>query len=243
MAKARLVRELAAPTDVALEGVDRFVEHWRVLYDRCIDYLAGLLNAVLTHLGEDQLEKLYRGRLVEPVFADKYQRYDVSSHPWAEMFDYLVYISVDGRRAHLSGPNRVGEVDVEEYEDRVVISIDPCSSGGRLQRGEPLDGTGSRAEAPYFFRTLEKEHDWAWGRKGVCAYCAHCCLLHTKLPIERFGYPLRVIEPPVYPNRKDAKCTWTMYRRLEDVPAEAFAEVGERKPPPGTPLGSASRAK
>jgi len=229
MRRARLVRELEAPKSTALQSLHRLVEAWRGLYDGCIDMLAGYMDAIVRRFGEDALEELYRQRLVEPVFVEKYAKYDVAKNDWQEMFPYLVYISMDGRRAHLSGPGRLGEVDIEEFEDRVEIRIDPCSSGGRLVRGEPLDGTGPRMEQPYGFRPLERAHDWAWQRKGVCAYCAHCCLLHTKIPIERFGYPLRVLDPPTYPDRKDAKCVWTMYRRIEDIPESAYREVGEEK--------------
>ncbi len=31
---------------------------------------------------------------------------------------------------------------------------------------------------------------------GVCHYCTHCIVLMEEMPIDRFGYPVRVIDPP-----------------------------------------------
>ena len=82
-------------------------------------------------------------------------------------------------------------------------------------------------------------HDWSWGQAGVCLYCVHCCQLQERIPIRRFGYPLRVIEPPLWPEaRGEGRCTWTIYKDPAMVPAEAYERVGETKP---AALGSLTR--
>jgi hypothetical protein len=69
------------------------------------------------------------------------------------------------------------------------------------------------------------EHDWAWNTKGVCLYCAHCCQLQQRAPIERLGFPLRVIDPPTQ-GQTPATCTWSIYKDPSKVPDDAYIRVG-----------------
>jgi hypothetical protein len=137
-------------------------------------------------------------------------------------------------RGHLVGPARNGDMDVDEYDDRFVISFDPCGSGGRQQRGDTIEGTPSRAEPPYDFGVTEEEHDWAWNEKGVCYYCSHCCFVLEHWPAKNWGHPLRVVDSPLYPHETSGpnpkKCTWTIYKSLEAIPAEAYERLGMTKP-------------
>ena len=53
--------------------------------------------------------------------------------------------------------------------------------------------------------------------------------------MDRFGYPTRVIDPPVYPDTdKDPavrqKCQWSMYKDPTTVPEEYYERVGRKKP-------------
>lgn len=77
----------------------------------------------------------------------------------------------------------------------------------------------------------KEEHDWAWNEKGVCYYCAHCCFALELLPAERWGHPVRVVDPPLYPGDPDEppKCTWTIYKTVEAIPEEAYARIGKTK--------------
>lgn len=239
--KAKLQRELHGQPEAALRTCADWKECWRSIHDRDVDYISGLFNTVAVRFGEQTIEKMYREYVIGNLFNFRYERFDVSKHKWEDIFPSLIYISIEAMRGHLVGPGREGLMELTEYEDRVVLEFDPCGSGGRTVRGEPLDGTFSRMQAPYSYQVMAGEHDFAWNKPGVCHYCVHCCVLMEKLPIERFGYPVRVVDPPTYPDRKDAKCRWTMYKRPEDVPEEVYRRVGESKPPSGTPLGSESR--
>jgi hypothetical protein len=240
MLKARLVRELNAPADVALQTLEQWKECWRGIHDRDVDYASGLMNVAHLRFGEASLEELLRAAITDR-FDFRYARYDVSRFDWSEGFDELVHASIETQRGHLVGPNREGVLELAEHPDRVVISFMPCGTGGRTVAGDTLSGTPSRHDAPYWFNTIDERHDFSWNKSGVCQYCSHCAMMTGKLPIERFGYPLRVVEPPLAGD-PGGRCTWTIYRDLRAVPASYYEMLGETKPAADAPLGSASRA-
>jgi hypothetical protein len=64
-----------------------------------------------------------------------------------------------------------------------------------------------------------------------------------EMPMDRFGYPVRVIDPPTYPDtdRDPAvrqKCQWQMFKDPTKVPEEYYTRVGRTKP---TTFGSKAR--
>jgi hypothetical protein len=136
---------------------------------------------------------------------------------------------------------------LQEEEDRWVFRFDPCGSGGRtLSADANADGT-ARVGAPFGFGITTQEHDWAWRTKGVCLYCAHCCQLQERASIARLGYPVRVVEPPVWGTTEPhSYCTWSVYKDPELVPGEAYRRVGATKPAtlaPASPVTDPVAAK
>ena len=65
-------------------------------------------------------------------------------------FDERLALTVEGMRGHLSGPGRLGNIDVIDEGNRVVVAFDPCGSGGRARRGDPARGIPPAAERPEF---------------------------------------------------------------------------------------------
>ena len=194
---------------------------WRELHDRWADLQAGLLTFVAKRFGEAALGDCYRSVLA-PFLAERYAPFDLRDKPYAETVERNLYLVFESMRAHLSGPDRLGNLEVVEHQDRWVVSFDPCGSGGRQTRG----GGGEE------FGFTEAEHDWAWNEKGVCYYCAHCCLTNELWAVEQWGAPVRVTEPPRRPDHSDRPCTWTVYKSVEAVPEEAYARLGLTKPAP-----------
>ena len=160
-----------------------------------------------------------------------YARFDIDKRPWADSLDEMLHMAVFALRGHLSGPGRMGDVNIVEEEDRWRIEFDPCGSGGRTMRPDPDQNLAARIEPPFNQAIAEEEHDWAWNRKGVCLYCTHCCQLGQRKPIQLLGYPARVIEPPVWPSDDpNPKCAWIIYKDPTKVPERYYREVGEEKP-------------
>ena len=217
----------------ARSALDALQEAWRQLHDRGADFQSGILTFIARRFGESTIEEAY-ATVLEPYLQERYKPFDVRERPYQDTLERNLYLSVEAMRGHLVGPNRDGDMDLDEYEDRYVISFDPCGSGGRGQRGDAIEGTGSRAEPPYDFGVTREKHDWAWNETGVCYYCAHCCFALERWPAQRWGHPLRVVDSPLYPDETSGpqpkKCTWTIYKTVEAIPSDAYERIGLRKP-------------
>lgn len=209
-------------------------EGWRRLHDRYADLMAGVLAFVARRFGESRLEDCYRA-VLEPYIQERYMVFDTRVTPYPQTLERNLYLVLEAMRAHMCGPRRDGQVGLQEFDDRWVVSFDPCGSGGRSMRGDAIEGTGSRVLAPYEFGVTQEPHDWSWNQTGICYYCAHCCLALEKLPMERWGHPVRVVDPPRWGGTPDApetrrQCTWTVYKSLDAIPPSVYERVGHRKP-------------
>jgi hypothetical protein len=215
--------------DEAAALLDAARRSWCAAHDRACDWIYGLLDAAARHLGEEAI-----GAMWDALMSDFYATrddYDPAVRPWDDSVGALLADAVASLRGHLSGQERMGEVDVTEEPDRWVVSFDPCGSGGRTHRPDSTSDGRARMEPPYDFAVTTGRHDWAWQREGVCLYCVHCCQLQERVPIQRFGFPLRVVDPPTWPaSRQGGKCTWSIYKDPQAVPAAAYHRVGLQKP-------------
>lgn len=137
-----------------------------------------------------------------------------------------VQLTAEIMRAHRCGPKQDGELGIVEDDEKFSIVMDPCGSGGRMRRGDPVDGTPSRLGSPYNFGTTKEAHWWSWGRKDVPYYCVHCAV-NEILPIEWGGYPLWVTE---FDADASKPCAWHFYKDRKLVPARYWARLGRQKP-------------
>jgi len=218
--------------------MNRAKETWRRTHDRDVDTIYGYSSEVSTRLGEEVILEMWQ-TILQPWFDDRYKRFDVDSFEWSESLDVLMYVTFEAMRGHLVGPERTGDIGFEEFDDRFVVSFDPCGSGGRTVQGDEIEGTGPRMEAPYNWKVSEEPHDWNHYTPGVCLYCAHCIVLTEQMPMDHFGYPVRVVDPPLYtPGQTERQqCRWTMYKDPTAVPEEFYTRAGRTKP---TEFGSAA---
>lgn len=224
----------ARDAERAAELLDQARARWQDTHDRACDLVYGWLDAAARRLGEDCIGPIWDELMVEGYAF--YERYDLDVNPWERSFGLVVRVMFEGMRGHLTGPDRRGDLEVIEEEDRWGIRFDPCGSGGRTYRGDDI--AGPRMNAPYNFGVTTAEHDWAWNKTGICLYCTHCCQLMEQNPIAKFGYPIRVVDPPTWPAAQHGgKCTWWVYKDPTLVPEWVYSRVGARKP---NALGSAA---
>jgi hypothetical protein len=218
----------------ALRLLDQMKETWRQCHDRDVDHTYALMSLIKEQLGEQAVRDMY-DRVLLPLFVWRYEKFDVDKHPWDESLEVLMLVACEAMRGHLVGPERTGDFELIETEDRFILRFDPCGSGQRTIRGDWIEGTPSRMEAPYGWTVTEEKHSWNHYTPGVCLYCTHCIILMEEMPMDRFGYPVRVIDPPVYPDTNPdpnvrQRCQWTMFKDPTQVPEEFYARVGRTKP-------------
>ena len=203
---------------------------WLTLHDHDVDHIYGLMSEVVRRFGEEAMSDVWEF-MVGGLFTSRYAKFDTSQYSWEESLPTNLYLAMEAMRGHLVGPGRRGNFEFEEDEDRYTVRFDPCGSGGHIVRGDQeVRHTPPRMEPPYNWAVLEEVHDFGWNKKGVCLYCTNCCVVMQMKPIDAFGYPVRVVEPPTYPDRKDVKCTWHIYKDPRKIPDRYYEDVGRTKP-------------
>ena len=220
----------AGQAETGSKILQEFKETWRQLHDRDVDHIYGLMDEIVRRYGEDALKTVF-DEVMGGLFAFRYAKFDISTLPWKESLPTNLYLAFEAMRGHLVGPGREGNMEFEEDAERYTFRFDPCGSGGHVLRGDnEIEGTPSRMKPPYNWGVMTKEHDFAWNKKGICYYCSNCAVVMQQKPMEAFGYPVRVVEPPTYPQNAGAKCTWHIYKDPTKVPVEFYSAVGQKKP-------------
>jgi hypothetical protein len=217
----------------SLELLDVAKENWRRCHDRDVDHTYGLMSEIVARLGESAIGPMWDKVLVS-LFSWRYDKFDIDKGAWDDALYTLMLVACEAMRGHLVGPERTGDFELIETDDRYILRFDPCGSGGRTIRGDTIEGTPPRMEAPYNWTVSQEPHTWNHGQKGICHYCTHCIRLMEELPMDRFGYPVRVVDPPQYGARDEdgnlQKCQWQMFKDPTQVPAEYYERVGRQKP-------------
>ncbi|WP_396923392.1 hypothetical protein [Mycolicibacterium sp.] len=198
---------------------------WQQIHDRAVDRVAGMIDIAVRLVGESSL-----GELWDHLMGDWYEiherRYSLDNQPWADSAHQLMVAIVDGFHAHLTGTGRHGDIELIEEPGRTGFRFAPCGSGGRSVDARITGGT-PRSAPPFGFAVTTEPHDWAWNTVGICSYCVHCCQLNEVMPIDRLGYPTRVIDPPTWtPDDPTTSCTWWVYHDPADVPDHVYRRVG-----------------
>ena len=227
------VRAELIETDQALAEFEAIRVAWRRLHDRWADFLSGIMKLCADRFGEAALEDAYRHAL-EPYIQERYMVYDLREKDYADTVFRNVYTSFEAMRSHLVGPDRMGDIECTEHEDRWVFQFDPCGSGGRQVRGIDVEESPPDPQRAVRFGVTSEAYDWSWNSKGVCYYCAHCCFTLEMLPAERWGHPVRRVDPPLFPDDTTGEnpkpCTWTVYKTLDAIPTDTYTRIGRTKP-------------
>ena len=219
----------------AIEELHGVEEDWRQLHDRMADLMAGILAFVVGRFGEARLEDCYRA-IMEPYLQERYMPFDVRVKLHTSPRLTATCTSASKRCALTSSDGTVGATSSSRSTTIASSSrFDPCGSGGRIMRGDEKEGTGPRVLAPYEFGVIEEPRDWTWNETGVCHYCAHCNLALSTIPAERWGHPVRTVDPPLWRGEGAPetvrKCQWTVWKSLEAIPEREYERIGRTKPP------------
>ena len=85
-------------------------------------------------------------RVLEPYLDERYGPFDIRERPYEDTLYRNLYLSFEAMRGHLVGPERNGDMEVDEYDDRFVISFDPCGrAAARSAATRSRDAAARRA--------------------------------------------------------------------------------------------------
>ncbi len=204
----------------AKEFARYLIPEGKALHDLFCDWIWDILTKTSFKNGEESVYELCRATQ-ETWMMKRTWKGLVKMSP-----EERVYLNAEIMRSHRCGPKLDGAIEIIEDEDRYSIKMDPCGSGGRMRRGDPVEGTPSRLVSPYYFGVTERAYPWTWGLKNVPYYCIHCAV-NEILCIEWGGYPLWVTG---YSEDASDPCYWHFYKRPGLIPDIYFERLGFKKP-------------
>lgn len=199
----------AGDGDAAKALIDRMVTQWSGLEDYSINWITSLLTFVAEELGEEAVERALRKTGDEFVRPRRATGTDWGDVPAAQRAKVIA-------RAMLAN---MGEVDVDEDDEKIVLSF-RCGSGGRL-----IDDGRYEGDHPYW--TLRERAGRTFERDELPVYCAHCSVNNEMQPVEWGSTPTSVEHPP---ERAGERCVHHVYKDVRAVPAEAFLRIGKQPP-------------
>jgi hypothetical protein len=202
--------------------------------DTNVDLVGGFPSYWMENYGEDNIYDVYKTLLSramgrrEPRPPKRHDAPPVDE--LATPFDYAVHHALMMVR-----PHRMGKMDgtegfvINEYEDRWEILWDPCYTGGRMRRGDPISGAPPYTSAPYNYYVTKVPHTWTAGKVGLTGYCIHCYIMHALQDIEATGGYLGqwVV---AYPENPWDPCPYIAYKDIDWIPEKYYTQLGKVKP-------------
>ncbi|ETX04621.1 MAG: hypothetical protein ETSY2_27755 [Candidatus Entotheonella gemina] len=199
----------AGDTEVAKRIAQRMYNEFESMHDLYRDWTTATLSYIGRNFGNDTLE----AALTEGVRAWWLPNLD-KLPTGADAMRQRIKMFVAGLHGHLQ------PLHIEEDDDKVVIQMQPCGSGGRLV----LEG---KYEGPDAFLTLDTPQKLTYGRDNFPVYCAHEPPMEW-LDIEQNGAPFMVVEPSRDIGREP--CSFIIYKDPTKVPAKYYERLGLSKP-------------
>lgn len=171
------------------------------------DFVAALLSHVYEKHGDQGLKDALQsaaGVLMRSIFDD------ASNLPFRE----LVEVYAGFFRAH-SGKG----LKIEEDDEKVTMTLNPCGSGGRMTQAGYFGPSGK-------LRLVKGPLPLTFGRDEFPCYCSHCTVFHHTAPIEWSGRPFPPID--VGPGPGDP-CKWHLYKNRDAIPDRFYEQVNKKK--------------
>jgi len=198
----------AGDTDKAKQIAKRMYNEFVSMHDLYRDWTTATLSAIGKRFGDQVLDEV----MTEGVRAWWLPNLEKMSQ--SSTLSQRIKMFVAGLRGHLQ------PMHIEEDEEKVVIQMRPCGSGGRLV----LEG---KYEGPNAFLTVEKPQRMTYNRANFPVYCAHEPPMEL-VDIEKNGAPFVVVEPAAALGKEH--CSFIIYKDKSKVPAKYYERLGLKKP-------------
>jgi len=138
----------AGRKEEAIKYIEELGQSFKPLHDRYGDWIEFLLDLIAERIGEETVQEALRGIGIE-VYG-----------PWLPMFrtmssEEIARMFCQAQKVHNS------DFHVEEDDEKFVLVLSYCGSGGRIQKEGKT-------------RTTTKAYPWSFNQEGVNYYCCHC---------------------------------------------------------------------
>ena len=195
-------------TEAVKTLADKMYQQLAFLHDGYMCWVSALLTWIYDNYGVDALAKA-------EVFAHTLEA-KVAFPPHGDVtFKESVEHHCDALMGHVYQP-----ITVTEDDEKVVVAVTPCGSGGRLiQKGAYEKG----------YATIKEKCPITWGLGDLPIYCCHCPVMEQMRfddgEISRFvqysGDSGKCIGPD---------CESVFYKNKADIPEEYFTRLGKDRP-------------
>jgi hypothetical protein len=216
--------------DLALESIEagdlekarywcrREAETKNDMHDIYMDWVAALLSYICDENGEAAAVQVIRNLMVAKIsnaeFVAEKQRLIKE-----EGLSAWVNWCVEMARQHHSYPG----LTVEEDDEKIIITLNPCGSGGRLIAMGLFEGDRG-------YRKLREPGPHTWGEADLPIYCAHCPWAHEIVPIELGGQGAQLwVHAAPFPKKPGDPCIHHIYKNPADIPAKYYERLGMKK--------------
>lgn len=181
----------AGKKEEAIRYIGELVEEFRPLHDRYVEWIQSLLVFIAEKAGEEAVEEA----LIK-TFSDVYREKLLSLKNMSH--EDIVKSRSKSHRSHFS------EFHIEEDDEKTILVIDYCGSGGHIQKQGERFGGKTKGCFP-----------WSFDQAGVCYYCSHEAVFsqfYTELGLDFMKYEFhRQFDDQGRPTGQ--ACRWIIYKR------------------------------
>jgi hypothetical protein len=212
------LQEMGARTlDLVLQAIDsgdkekakdlakRMYSEFNHLHDGYFFWVTGLQSYIYKNYGikaVEEAERMAHGIEAKVVFKPS-EKKDFRSR---------VEHQIGGLRGHLQ------PIKIEEDDDKVSVTMQPCGSGERLIQMGGYDLGLSRVKEPACI---------TWGMSDFPLYCVHCPIMEA-MDVENSGdfNVVHAVRPPI----TNGSCSFVFYKDPAKIPEECYTRIGKKKP-------------
>ena len=110
------------------------LNEFKALHDLYCDWVWDMLSKISDRFGENEVYTMLRATQEKWMLKRTWKAF-------AKMnVKTQVDLTAEMMRTHRCGPKQDGELMISEDQEKYSITMDPCGSGGRMRRGDPVTG-------------------------------------------------------------------------------------------------------
>lgn len=202
----------AGDTERVKELADQMYGEWAFLHDGYNAWVIGLQAYIYDNFGLEHYEKAerYAHGTVEAKVAFDMEMGDMS-------FEENVRQHCAALKGHVFQP-----ITVTEDDEKVIVKVDPCGSGGRMLQKGAYEKGGAR---------IKEACDITWGLEDFPSYCTHCPM-GEQLGVDGGGIMRFTHDVDGFESGREVgpACTYLLYKDPADIPEKCYTRIGRKKP-------------